>query len=164
MKHINNINDILIKPYVSEKTYSQLADDVYAFVVHPNATRAEVKKAIETIFESSKAKVEKVNIMNVRKDKKNMGKHRGYKAGYKKAIVFLKSGSIPVFGQEEQDDMTSTKKKPMKRHILTDDVVDVKTPILEAPKAVKAEAPKEVKAEAPKEAKKDIKKDVKKES
>jgi large subunit ribosomal protein L23 len=43
MKHIKNINDVLIKPLVTEKSYAQMADNVYSFIVHDDATKTDVK-------------------------------------------------------------------------------------------------------------------------
>ena len=124
--HINNINDILIKPLVTEKSYAQIGLNIYTFVVHKNATKTDIKKAIETIFIDSKVKVAKVNVVNVAKKAKKVGKYEGFKSAYKKAIVYLSEGTIPIFGQEEEADNAKTDKKPVKRRIITDDVLEGK--------------------------------------
>lgn len=54
--------DIIIKPILSEKSYDGIADKKYVFMVHPDATKTQIKNAVEEIFE---VKVEKVNTINV---------------------------------------------------------------------------------------------------
>jgi large subunit ribosomal protein L23 len=100
-----------------------MADNVYSFIVHDDATKTDVKWAIENIFKGSNAKVEKVNIMKVIKKSKKVGKYAGWKKGYKKALVYLKDGSIPIFGQEEDAEIKKldSKKKPT-RQIVTGNV------------------------------------------
>jgi len=95
-----NINDIIVKPIITEKSSNQLMSNVYTFEVNPNATRTDVKRAIELIFAKSEAKVGKVNIIKVRRKSKALGKYRGFTKGYKKAIVTLTQGSIPIYGSE----------------------------------------------------------------
>ena len=78
--------DIIIKPILSEKTYADIHNKKYAFVVDKNANKVEIKNAIEQIF---KVKVESVNTINVLPKRKRVGKYEGYTAAYKKAIVKL---------------------------------------------------------------------------
>ena len=54
--------DIIKKPILSEKTYAEIANKKYAFVVDKNANKVEIKKAIEEIFG---VKVKSVNTANV---------------------------------------------------------------------------------------------------
>jgi len=105
-----NINDILKKPVITEKSASQLQSNVYTFVVDKNATKTDVKRAIETIFAASNAKVSKVNIQNYAKKAKRLGRYAGFKAGFKKAIVTLSEGSIPIYGSEGVEDTSNEKK------------------------------------------------------
>ena len=53
--------DIIIKPILSEKSYSGIADKKYTFVVAKDANKTEIKLAIERIFGVS---VERVNTVN----------------------------------------------------------------------------------------------------
>ena len=46
-----DLRDVLIKPVVSEKSYSLLEDNVYTFIVAPDSTKTEIKQAVETLFE-----------------------------------------------------------------------------------------------------------------
>jgi large subunit ribosomal protein L23 len=81
---------VLIQPHVSEKaaTLAEKANQ-YVFRVRDDASKAEVKEAVELMFE---VKVEAVNLLN-RPDKtrrfKNMA---GKRSGFKKAYVRLASG------------------------------------------------------------------------
>lgn len=89
MKHF----DVIIKPLLSEKTYSEIANKKYAFVVDMNANKTEIKKAVEEIF---KVKVEKVNTTHVKGKLKRQGKTQGYTSDYKKAYVTLTKDSKSI--------------------------------------------------------------------
>ena len=106
-----NINDIIIKPIITEKTSQDMEINKYTFEVHRDATKDEIKRAVETIFAKSEAKVSKINVVNVRSKKARMGRFEGRKASYKKAIVTLSQGSIPVFGDQEVKDTSKPKKE-----------------------------------------------------
>ncbi len=95
-----NINDVIIKPIITEKSSQALYSNVYTFEVDPRATKTDVKKAIEVIFAKSEAKVSKVNIIRVKQKAKRMGRYEGFTKGYKKAIVTLSQGSVPIYGSE----------------------------------------------------------------
>lgn len=80
--------DVLIKPVVSEKSYSLLDSNVYTFVVHRDATKPDIRRAVETVFE---VKVEKVNTLN-RKGKRKRNRRLatyGKRADTKRAMVTL---------------------------------------------------------------------------
>jgi large subunit ribosomal protein L23 len=85
---------VIIKPIVSEKSYSLIDQGKYTFEVDPRSNKTEIKQAIEHIF---KVKVDSVNTLNrtgkVRKTKFGMGKRKDTK----RAIVTLKSGTIDLF-------------------------------------------------------------------
>ena len=53
--------DIVLRPVVSEKSYSLLDDGVYTFVVDPAANKTEIRQAIESIFN---VRVTNVNTLN----------------------------------------------------------------------------------------------------
>lgn len=91
-----NKYDIIIKPILTEKSYESVGNKKYTFKVAPNATKTEIKVAVEDIFG---VKVVKVNTINVDGKLKRMGKNEGYTASYKKAIVQLSADSkaIPFF-------------------------------------------------------------------
>lgn len=103
-----NINEIIKYPILTEKTYNQMKDSVYTFAVDRRTNRSEVKKAVEFIFD---VKVEKVNIFNVPKKAKNLGRFHGFTNAYKRAIVKLVDGqTINVFEDEVQEVQEEVKK------------------------------------------------------
>lgn len=90
-----NPRDILLRPLVTEKTSALMQENKYAFVVALEASKIEIKQAVEEIF---KVKVLSVNTVRVLGKKKRMGKYEGKRSDYKKAIVKLAEGNtIPVF-------------------------------------------------------------------
>ncbi len=93
-----NINDVIKRPILTEKSYANIANNVYTFEVDRRATRIQVKQTLEQIFQ---VKVEKVNIINVKPKEKRMGRFVGKTRNIKKAIVTLKEGSqINLFPEE----------------------------------------------------------------
>ena len=88
-------NEILISPIVSEKSYSQIADRKYTFKVNKNAHKTQIRQAVEQLFD---VHVTSVNITRVQQKPKRRGPHKGYRPGYKKAIVQVREGeTIPIF-------------------------------------------------------------------
>ena len=87
---ISDLSKIILMPHVSEKSV-MIADNVkqQTFKVAQNATKAEVKEAIEKLFEVD---VVNVNILNVTGKQKVFGRTRGKRKNYKKAYVTLKEG------------------------------------------------------------------------
>lgn len=80
--------DIVLRPVVSEKSYSLLDDGVYTFVVDPAANRTEIRQAIESIFN---VRVTNVNTLN-RKGKRKRNRKQatfGTRPDTKRAIVTL---------------------------------------------------------------------------
>ena len=89
MKHY----DIIRKPVLSEKSYSEIANKKYVFEVAVGANKIEIKEAIEAVFG---VKVEKVNTVNVRGKLKRQGRTQGYTAKSKKAIIQLTADSKAI--------------------------------------------------------------------
>lgn len=85
--------DIIIKPILSEKSYDGISAKKYAFRVRKNATKTQVKAAVENIFGVT---VEKVNTLKVRGKLKRMGRNEGFTPSYKKAYVTLTADSKPI--------------------------------------------------------------------
>ena len=54
--------DVILKPVITEKSMNQMAEKKYTFLVHPQATKSQVKEAVEKMFEG--AKVASVNTIN----------------------------------------------------------------------------------------------------
>lgn len=86
--------DVLKRPVITEKSSEAMAEDKYTFDVDTRANKAQVKIAVEEIFD---VKVESVNIINYKPKKKRMGRYQGYTNKRRKAIVKLKEGSIDLF-------------------------------------------------------------------
>ena len=85
--------DIIKKPILSEKSYDGIYDKKYTFEVDRNATKTQIKAAVEEIF---KVKVAKVNTSNYDGKIKRMGRTSGRTPAYKKAIVTLTSDSKSI--------------------------------------------------------------------
>ena len=89
--------DVIIRPVVSEKSYALLDQGVYTFVVQPDANKAEIRYAIESIFGVNVVKVNTLNRPGKRKRNRRQQTF-GKRADTKRAIVTLASGqSIPIF-------------------------------------------------------------------
>jgi len=81
-----------LRPVVSEKSYSLLDRNVYTFVVHPDASKIEIRSAVEEIFN---VRVTKVNTLN-RKGKRKRNRRQatfGKRSDTKRAVVTLAAGS-----------------------------------------------------------------------
>jgi len=91
--------DVLKSPHVSEKsTLVAERDNQVVFKVAVDATKLEIKKAVESLFEVD---VESVQILNVKGKTKQQGAHTGRRVNWKKAYVSLKAGQeIDFLGTE----------------------------------------------------------------
>ena len=87
------IQDIIVKPVITEASMDRIADKKYTFQVRKDATKPEIAKAVETMFN---VKVATVNTINMKKKPKRLGVHAGYTSEWKKAIVTLKSDSKTI--------------------------------------------------------------------
>lgn len=85
--------DVIIKPVISEQSMDLAQEKKYTFKVAVDATKTEVRLAVEEIFGVD---VKKVNIMNYEGKLKRMGRTMGRRADYKKAIVTLTAGSKEI--------------------------------------------------------------------
>ncbi|CAM3129854.1 50S ribosomal protein L23 [Lactiplantibacillus plajomi] len=93
--------DVILRPVITEASMADLDDKRYTFDVNVQATKTQVKKAIEEIFD---VKVVKVNVMNVKGKFKRQGRYAGYTKKRRKAIVTLSSDSneIKLFNDDQQ--------------------------------------------------------------
>lgn len=80
---------VLEGPYVSEKSTDLMTKDKYLFKVSSVSNKDEVKRAIEDLY---KVDVIAVKVINVPGKAKRLGKHKGRKKGFKKAIIEIKKG------------------------------------------------------------------------
>ena len=86
--------DIILKPLVTEKSMMAMEEKKYTFSVHPDATKSQVKEAVEKLFEGTK--VAKVNTMNLDGKNRRRGYVTGKTAKRKKAIVQLTEDSADI--------------------------------------------------------------------
>ena len=90
------LHQIVVRPVVTEKSSAAYqARREYAFEVHPEANKYQIRQALETLFGVT---VTDVRTMQMRRHAVTRGRTRGTTARWKKAIVTLKDGdSIAVF-------------------------------------------------------------------
>ena len=86
--------DVILKPVITEKSMEIMGDKKYTFLVHTEATKTQIKEAVEKMF--SGTKVESVNTMNRGGKKKRRGMVYGKTAKTKKAIVQLTADSADI--------------------------------------------------------------------
>ena len=86
--------DVILKPVITEKSMAGMADKKYTFLVHPDATKSQVKEAVEKMFEGTR--VQRVNTINMDGKKKRRGMIVGRTAKTKKAIVQLTADSKDI--------------------------------------------------------------------
>ena len=90
-------NEIIVRPLLTEKSYSGIQNKTYTFIVNKNANKVQIAKAVEEKF---KVEVEKVNTILVKGKKKSQNTKQGRTVGktsdYKKAIVTLTEKSKPI--------------------------------------------------------------------
>lgn len=87
--------NVILRPYMSEKaSIGTEKRREYVFEVIRNATKPDVKKAVELLF---KAKVESVRIVNVKTKPRRFGQIQGKSKAWKKAYVKLEAGQAIDF-------------------------------------------------------------------
>ena len=78
--------DIIVRPIITEKSGDGIQEGKYTFEVNKKATKVDIAKAVEKLFE---VKVLKVNTMTVKGKEKRVGAHMGMTSDWKKAIVTI---------------------------------------------------------------------------
>lgn len=82
--------DVLDAPIISEKsTIAAEKENRFVFKIKTHATKKQVKKAVEALFQ---VEVESVHVLNVKGKKKRFGRTLGQRSDWKKAYVKLKPG------------------------------------------------------------------------
>lgn len=90
-----DVNDIIIRPVITEKATELAKHNKYVFKVHKSANKNMVEKAISSIFGVVPVKI---NVMVMRGKQKRVRQNYGFTASWKKAIITLKEGDkIDVF-------------------------------------------------------------------
>jgi len=87
---VKNLYDVIRRPLVTEKsTALKETQATLAFEVHKDATKPEIKKAVESLFG---VKIANVRVANVHGKVKRQGRFVGKRPDWKKAYVVLKKG------------------------------------------------------------------------
>lgn len=90
-------NEVIIRPILTEKSYSGIQSKIYSFVVNKKSNKVEIAQAVEKMFN---VEVAKVNTLIVKGHKKSQNTKQGRTVGrtsdYKKAIVTLTEKSKPI--------------------------------------------------------------------
>jgi large subunit ribosomal protein L23 len=92
------VHDIIRRPIVTEKGVTKKeAEQTLCFEVAPNATKTQVKTAVQQLF---KVKVDEVRTVNNVGKLRRRGKNAGYRSDWKKAYVRLKAGEkMPEYAE-----------------------------------------------------------------
>ena len=89
-----NTYDIILRPVIIEQSMESIGEKKYVFQVAINATKTEIKAAVEEIFG---VKVSKVNTVRMQGKVKRTGAYpAGRRAAYKKAVVTLTADSKTI--------------------------------------------------------------------
>lgn len=99
------MSTVIIRPIVTEKSSQAQEKGIYTFVVEKNATKIDVKKAMENIYGE---KVKKVTMLYIKAKLRTVGRGKAFKKRpkIKKAIITLK-------GKKKLDFSTATPKRLM---------------------------------------------------
>src|SRR5262249_43213121 len=90
-----NVNEVLIKPLITEKNTKLGQLNKYTFKIDPRANKTQVKDAVQSIF---KVEVTKVNVISVPGKMRRVGKSMGMSSPWKKAVVTVRDGQrIEIF-------------------------------------------------------------------
>ena len=93
------LTNIIVSPRISEKaTMRADLDNQHVFSVLKDATKSEIKKAVELMFD---VKVKHVRLMNVQGKLTRVGRTFGKRKDWKKAYVRLQEGFDINYGEEE---------------------------------------------------------------
>lgn len=88
---------VLLAPQISEKaTYVADKNEQVIFIVAPDATKPEIKAAVELLF---KVQVESVQVANIKGKAKRFGRSMGRRSDIRKAFVCLKAGQEINFAE-----------------------------------------------------------------
>ena len=87
---MRHYSDVIIAPVITEKSMANRQANVYTFKVAKDATKNEIKNAVEEAF---KVSVKNVNTLNTKSKRRRVGRYSGRTKTYKKAIVTLAEGS-----------------------------------------------------------------------
>ena len=86
--------DVVLRPVITEKSMNMMSEKKYTFYVHPEANKAQIKEAVQRMFEGTK--VREVKTMNLDGKTRRRGMIFGKTAKKKKAVVFLTEDSKDI--------------------------------------------------------------------
>ncbi|MBP5153414.1 MAG: 50S ribosomal protein L23 [Lachnospiraceae bacterium] len=86
--------DVILRPVITEKSMNLMSEKKYTFYVHPDATKTQVKDAVEKLFAGTK--VASVNTLNQSGKLRRRGMTQGRTAKSKKAVVSLTADSADI--------------------------------------------------------------------
>lgn len=86
--------DVILKPIITEKSMNSMSEKKYTFSVNPDATKNQIKEAVEKMFAGTK--VLNVNTMNLDGKNRRRGNTSGKTSKVKKAIVQLTADSADI--------------------------------------------------------------------
>ena len=93
-----NAHSVIIRPIVSERSYSLMEQNKYTFEVAKDANKYQIKDAVEELFN---VHVARVNTMSVKPKTKRVRYVAGKTRSWKKAVVTLREGeTIEIFGAQ----------------------------------------------------------------
>lgn len=96
-----HITEVIKKPIITEKSNDKISEGKYTFAVHSKATKVEIKKAFERIFE---VKVAKVNTKKTKPKHKRVGRYDGMTKAMRIAVITLKHGEqLDLFNEKENN-------------------------------------------------------------
>ena len=100
--------DIIIAPVITEKSNDQINLGKYTFKVNKKATKVEIAKAVEKLFE---VKVLNVNTITVKGKEKRVGRSVGKTSDWKKAIVTIDTNPKDISYVAKGGKVTKVSKK-----------------------------------------------------
>ena len=90
-----DVREIIRRPILTERSNAlREAQNKYTFEVHPDATKAEIKRAVEEIFGT---KVTAVNVMNMTGKPRRVRLVKGRRRDWRKAVVTVERGETISF-------------------------------------------------------------------
>ncbi|HVM33624.1 MAG TPA: 50S ribosomal protein L23 [bacterium] len=89
---MKKLQEVIIRPLITERSTALKEKHKYSFEVHPNATKQEIRQAVESVFKKEKVEVVKVNTINVPGKIRRVGRNVSNAYRWKKAIVTVKPG------------------------------------------------------------------------
>ena len=90
-----NVHEVIRRPLVTEKSnIGREEDNLVTFAVDPRATKHDVRRAVEALFD---VQVVDVRTMQMPRKLRRVGRYAGHRTAWKKAIVKLAEGQMIEF-------------------------------------------------------------------